>query len=519
MGNKTLLYRVVAFVILAVIAMNYVAYSSYAAGETDSKEETENANAGDIAGIIASNSKIVGKLLSEYKFTNPNGHGFAAEQINSFIDNIHLKKSVVVGDNNVKNGPDRLLFDKKGNKIFIQDKYYKSASESVNACFDRETGVFRYYDSKNKPMQIEVPKDQYDDAIRAMEEKIKAGKVKGVKNPQKAKDIIRKGKVTYKQAVNIAKPMTVDSIKYDAKSGVITATCAVGISTVFNVAISCIQGESFDKALEDSALEGLKTGGEVFCISVISSQLSKTGLTKALKPSMDVVVKKLGPKVANSLANAFGRGAVEMTEEQAMNAASKILSSQIVVASVTFVVLSAGDIKDFFQGKISTKQLIKNLIVTGSGIAGGAAGAIGGAALGSVIPGAGNAAGAIIGFVGGVAGGAGASFGAEKLLENIYEDDAKEMYDIISQEFQELGNDYMISDNEANKITDKLQKKLEGDVLKDMYQSDDRKAFAKKLMTPLFDDQVKQRPHIKTPTTEEIRKGLLNSLDGMVFIH
>lgn len=54
-------------------------------------------------------------------------------------------------------------------------------------------------------MQIEVPSDMYDAAVTAMEEKIKRGQVEGVTDPKKAKEIIRKGNISYEQAKNIAK--------------------------------------------------------------------------------------------------------------------------------------------------------------------------------------------------------------------------------------------------------------------------------------------------------------------------
>ena len=51
-------------------------------------------------------------------------------------------------------------------------------------------------------MQIEVPADKYDDAVKAMQDRIDKGQVPGVKD---AKEIVRKGNVTYEQAKNIAK--------------------------------------------------------------------------------------------------------------------------------------------------------------------------------------------------------------------------------------------------------------------------------------------------------------------------
>ena len=48
--------------------------------------------------------------------------------------------------------------------ILIQTKYCSTATNSVNAAFD-SNGNYRYYDAKGKPMQLEVPADQYDDLV------------------------------------------------------------------------------------------------------------------------------------------------------------------------------------------------------------------------------------------------------------------------------------------------------------------------------------------------------------------
>ena len=47
--------------------------------------------------------------------------------------------------------------------------------------------MYRY-----KGMQLEVPKDQYDEALGIMGDKIREGKVEGFTNPADAKKIIKK---------------------------------------------------------------------------------------------------------------------------------------------------------------------------------------------------------------------------------------------------------------------------------------------------------------------------------------
>ncbi len=51
-----------------------------------------------------------------------------------------------------------------------------------------------------KPMKIEVPSDKYDEAVMAMEEKIKNGQVKGCLILMRQKNIVKKGHFTYAQA-------------------------------------------------------------------------------------------------------------------------------------------------------------------------------------------------------------------------------------------------------------------------------------------------------------------------------
>ena len=70
------------------------------------------------------------------------------------------------GSNNVKNGPDYVLTSPDGTITQFKCKYYRTASETISACF--EDGVFRYYSDTNVPMTIEVPADQYDKAVLLM---------------------------------------------------------------------------------------------------------------------------------------------------------------------------------------------------------------------------------------------------------------------------------------------------------------------------------------------------------------
>lgn len=161
--------------------------------------------------------------------------------------------------------------------------------------------------------------------------------------------------------------------------------------------------------------------------------------------------------------------------------------------------------------------MLKNLTVAVISIAVGTAGGYGGAALGTLLaPGVGTTIGTIAGSI---AAGSLSALAAEAIIAPYYESDAEEMFNIISEEFTVLCGDYLINEEEGNRLVDDLDSVLIGDVLKDMYASDNRNKFASDLIEPLFIEEVKTREKIITPTEEELRYSMKDNLKGIVFIH
>ena len=194
-----------------------------------------------------------------------------------------------------------------------------------------------------------------------------------------------------------------------------------------------------------------------------------------------------------------------------------MISKELIADGVLLIVLTGVDVIELFRGRISKEELLKNLTVTIISVAVGTAGGYGGAVLGSLIaPGAGTAIGAAVGSI--LAGGLSA-WAAEALIAPYYESDAEEMFNIISDEFTQLCSDYLISEEEGARIADALKNELVGDVLKDMYASENRQQFAIELLEPLFAKEVGNRPPVTIPSEEEIRYGMKTTLQGIVFIH
>lgn len=469
---------------------------------------------GEMGGYLAGNMKATQQFYTDRKFLCSQGHGFAAEKVNNIIDSFKGSTSTIVGDNNWKNGADRKIINRDGSITWIQDKYYNTASKSVNSAFDSTTGLYRYIDADGNPMVLEVPSDQYDDAVNLMKNKIKNGQVPNVADPDEAVNLVKKGGLTYKQAYNLTKAGTIESLTYDAVNGAITATCAAGISFAIDFACCMFNGIEYDAALKNASMNGLKTGGTVFATYVISSQLIKTGLPNALAPTAEAIARSLGENVCEAIVLKNGGTAVG---KKAISAAAKIIAKELIVDGVLIIVLTGIDFIELIRGRISKEELLKNLVVTVVGVAGGAAGGYAGAALGSLIaPGVGTVIG---GIVGGLAGGIGGSVLTEEIISNFYKSDAERMYEIICKEYEVLCGDFLINEEEGAAIANNLKSLLVGDTLKDMHASDNREEFAHNLLEPLFLEQASKRDKITIPTEEEIREEMKTALAGVVFVH
>ena len=492
--------------------------------ETLSIYETKKAefetNITDDAGIAAgnmtaSNVKTANRLFDEVRFHSPlGGKGFAAEQANTLADNLkgifNGQRARIVGDDNAKDGADRIVTDRAGNVSLIQSKYYSTARGSINACFN-DNGVFRYIDADGQPMMIEVASDQYDDAVAIMRQCIKDGKIPGVTDPDQANSIVRKGTVTYKQACRIAKAGTIESLKYDSVNACVESAYSFGISSVVQFAVSMWNGEDLKTALKLSVYTGLKVGGTSFVVSVLSSQLSKAGLNSLLVSSSETIVNLMGPKAAAVFVNAFRTGG-NIYGAAAMRSAAKLLRSNAITAAVSLVILTVPDVIEIFRGRISAKQLMKNVAQTGGGIAGGLGGWYGGAALGSMIfPGVGTVVGGIIGSVGG---GFIVQMVTGKVADLFAEDDADEMIDIISLEFESMAEEYLLNEEEVGKVIEKLNQSIDTNKLKDMFSSSNREVYAREvILRPIFNETTENRTVIELPTEDEYQEELIDVME------
>lgn len=448
------------------------------------------------------------------------GHGYAAEKINHSHDILTGKDAEIIGDDNAKNGADRLV-----NGQEIQTKYYQKASKTIDSVFDKTSKNFKYIDKNGQPMQIEVPLDQYDEAIRKMEKKISKGRVPGVSDPRQAKDIVKKGEFTYQQAINVAKFGTIESIVYDASQGVVIGGKAMGISVAISFGIAIWNGDDYNEALKTATYSGLKVGGIAFAGSIATAQLGRTGLEQSLRGTTDYLVKTMGKDAYQLFANALGTSSRQLSGAAAANHLSKIVRGNTVTAIAATAILSTADVYRLVNGKVSGKQVFKNITKTGSSVAGGMGGAMvgatagttAGAVLGSIVPVIGNAAGATVGywvgsFIGGFIGGSGVEKVSGAILDSAIDDDSVEMMKIFEKYFLELSYKYLLTDKEAWVIINIIQKQGLNDILREIYAAENRKKHIEKLLIPYIENILINREEVILPNNEEILKEISNIL-------
>lgn len=454
-------------------------------------------------GLSAANYGQVNKLFEEERFNSAQGHGFAAEKANTLYDKIKGRSASILGDDNAKNGADRVV-----DGVHIQSKYCQTGSKCISECF--EDGKYRYM-INNKPMQVEVPSDKYEEAVRAMQQRISNGQVPGVTDPADAEKFVRKGDFTYKQALNLAKAGTIESLTYDAVNGAVIASTAFGVTATITLATNIWNGEDFGESLKMAASSSLKVGGMTFASSVLASQLSKMGLSHALLGSSEAIIAMMGPKASAVLINAFRGASRKIYGAAAMKSAAKLLRGNMITAGSTVVVMSTVDVVNIFRGRISGKQLFKNIVNSGATVGAGTAGWVAGAAAGSaILPGVGTIIGGLIGSI--VAGGT-ATKVTNSVIGAFVEDDATEMLRIIQTQFIELAGEYLLNQKEVEKAVDALAEKINGKNLMDMFATSDKDGFARDMITPIIENEVSKREPIKEILDDEMFFALKSLLE------
>lgn len=467
-----------------------------------------------VAAAAAINSN--GEVFVEQRaaVNNPAGHGELAEEANNIIDRLQGHQAEILGRDNAKNGADRSV-----DGVLIQTKYYKTARGSLEACFDSSSHQYRYLAKDGTPMQLEVPKDQYQQVLRGFEKKISQGKVPGVSDPKDAEKIVRKGKLTYDQAVNLAKPGTAESLKYDAATGAVTCSCAFGLSFLATTFMAYRETRDINGAVQAGIAAGVQVFGLSFAQHMVVSQLSRTGLSNALMAPSQAVVGGLGFKASATIVNGLRAltGKIAISGAAASKQLAKMLRGNAVSAAVTLAVFSVPETYKLFQGKASGAQYAQNMACLATSVAGGISGAtaagvaaakVGAAAGTAVSPGVGT----IVGLAGGMVGGTVGTAAAGVVSGILFEGDSASFGRYFNAMVSCMAVEYLLDGREMDELLAVLDgvkpeefKALMEETLSSQFQEAKVRAF----LVPMFDEIVSRRKRFALPTSRQISDALV----------
>jgi len=423
------------------------------------------------------------------------GGGFAAEKGNTLIDIYSGKDAKIIGDDNAKNGADRLV-----NGQSIQTKYYKTGARSVGAGFDGQSGSYKYLNNDGSPMPLEVPKDQYDDALRTMANKIEKGKVPGVTNPDDAKKLVVRGGLTYSQAQNITKFGSIESLAYDVSEGVISSSHTAGISMLISVVISFSNKGDITESIKGAFVQGGSVFSKSMLVHITTQQLHRLSHVQNAMKIIDI--NNLSPSTKAFLAKGFG-----LKNASQLN---KALRGSAIASVALITITTLPDILRISRGRMSKAQFIKNISVTSSSIVCGGLGSwVGGALLSPLGP---------VGVGAGIiAGGALASYVASSLVHDVSKnymiEDKEIVMEVVRDQINYQAITFMLTEKEVDNLYVKLDLVLKNEVIEVIFASSHRRATANMYIKPLVVSIINDRSSVNFGQNDIVKALTFESLD------
>lgn len=468
---------------------------------------------------ITANTMLSEEAVIAQHHAHAAGHGEMAEDVITMLDRLHGMDAKVVGRDNALNGADREV-----NGMLVQTKYYKTPRGTLNSAFDPSTKMYRYLAPDGSPMQLEVPRDQYEQVLTHFKDKISRGEVPGVTNPEEASNIVRRGRLTYKQAVNLTKPGTVESLAYDAATGAVVCTCAFGLSFLATAYSAYRENGDLTASVQAGFMAGAEVFGLTFVQHMITNQLARTGLAKAfISPTQYFTANILGSRGSATIVN----GIRALTGKQAIHGAAatkhlaKIMRNNIITSAISFAVFSIPDTMRMADRKITSAQYTKNLVTLASSMVGAAAGSIGaGMAAAKVAAISGTAVapgvGTVVGFAGGMVGGVVGSMVVKNVADLVYEDDAVRIGRFFNAMVSCLSSEYLLSAAEMDVLIETLNSISADDmknVIMDTVQADVQEQVVREFLEPKFDDVIAHRAHFALPAEAQVDEAVMEIVD------
>jgi len=436
----------------------------------------------------------------------------------SLFSDINKESTKEAIDTVIKINNDVSSIDSFKGDVKIQTYYCESAEKFINQFFNEEND-FLLCDSKQKVknIRIEVPKDIYIEVVKLMSEKIKEGMIPGITSSKEAINIVRKGKLTYRQAKNIAKSRIFKEISYDEEHG--TVNCYFELGMTFLVAWNTARsvGKKNEEALQYALATGIEVFGISFIDSFIDAQISASSINEIVKEISDYIVEKIGHKATHAVVHSIREVAGKhlIIRGSLGKYLVKVFRLNAIVQALTFIIFSVPNTYRVLNKRISGSQYLKNISSLMGGMIAAGFGVWGASfATSEIAIDLGTTAEPMVSTVGFVAGAVAGITGSDitKVIGDlIVEDDKVRLTRMYNEIINHLIIDYMLTEKEIHLLVSRLNEidnRAINKMFKDLLASNNQENHIIDYVDDYFYNIVKTRPMLQVPREEEIISAL-----------
>lgn len=409
------------------------------------------------------------------------GHGYGAEYANTVVDRLLGKKVFNAAQNldehgrQVKDGADRMV-----DGVAIQTKYCDKPQTFLQSILNGDE--LRYLNSDGSPMMIEIPRDKYEGVVNALQRRIDNNEIKNITPGTDAKLYVKKGHVTYDQAIMVTKAGTLPSLLADAANGIVLGENSAMTSFITYYVLAIWQGSDSKEAFKgafSSSMNGLKHS---VIVNVVIMQLSRkeiSFLANSFIGKGKGIFEGENPvyKMSEYIADKIQCSALAQTDIGKSLGLDDLKGYQVFGSIVTITAIYGPDVLKMIEGKISGRQLFKNAAITTAGLV--ASKFVVKAAVALLDVESGGFASAAIGVVSGMLG----SYTAKKVLDQYIADDAVQMFIVLKEEFIDIIMQIQLTDAELDFVVKStIGHEDIAEILEQMYASGDERAYAHDLV-------------------------------------
>lgn len=343
--------------------------------------------------------------------------------------------------------------------------YFPTAETAVKVGFSRCRGAYR-----DASTLFEVPTEQYEDAVRRVTQPVDGlGAERPPATPEEALRL-RRGTVSYQQALRIAQAGRIKGITIDPESAAIRCDFRYGMSFALIYAHARWSGASERVAVATALGASLRAGPSSAIHGFLSARLDGAhGVSSTSAGTRGALSGTASSPLGLGVADGALRSLSTIAGPVGYGPAGLIASASPLASTVAIGVANLDFYRAALERSISWTQFTKNMIIKSSGILVGGGGWASGAALGSAM---GGPLGAFVGgLVGALSGGSVGAVGAKRVADRFIEDDAMRLMAIVQQRAEASARTYMLTREEIEAFATRLKAVTDAAWLRRLFRS------------------------------------------------